>query len=148
MNPPLQRMTRQRTVILDTLCHLRSHPTADELYELVRRQIPSVSLGTIYRNLDVLAKSGRVRRLESGANQARFDAELSPHHHVRCRGCGKIDDVTSTPGTRIERPEWSEHGFEITDYRIEFDGLCPACRRACAGDDIAIERATEGEDHD
>lgn len=134
MNPPLQRMTRQRTVILDALCQSRNHPTADDLYEAVRRQLPNVSLGTIYRNLDILARSGRVKRLDSGGTQARFDAELSPHHHVRCRGCGKVDDVAVTPNTRIRRPKRSEHGFEIDDHRIEFDGLCPDCQRQGAGD--------------
>lgn len=128
MNPPLQRMTRQRTVILETLCRLHSHPTADELYEEVRRELPNVSLGTIYRNLDVLARLGRVRRLESGGAQARFDGETSPHYHVRCQRCGKVDDVPMTAGTRIRRPRKSAHGFQILDHRIEFEGLCPACR--------------------
>lgn len=130
MNPPLQRMTKQRTVIMDTLVQLRSHPTADELYEVVRRELPNVSLGTIYRNLDVLAKSGHVRKVDTGTGQARFDAEPAPHHHVRCRVCGRVDDVKITAGTRIERPKRSEHGFEILDHRIEFEGLCPDCRRS------------------
>lgn len=128
MNPPLQRMTRQRIVILDTLRQLRNHPTADEVYEVVRRELPNVSLGTIYRNLDILARCGQVRKLDSSGAQARFDAELSPHHHVRCQHCGKIDDVAAAPGMRIRTPKRSEHGFTITDHRIEFEGLCPACQ--------------------
>jgi len=128
MNLPIQRMTKQRTVILHTLERLRNHPTADELFDVVRRELPNVSLGTIYRNLDVLAKSGHVRRLDSGMGQARFDAEPKPHHHVRCRECGRLDDVMITPGTRIKKPSRSEHGFEILDYRIEFEGCCPDCR--------------------
>lgn len=129
MNPPLQRMTRQRLVILETLCGLHSHPTAEELYEMVRRKLPNVSLGTIYRNLDVLTRSGRVRRLDTRGTQARFDAETDPHHHVRCQICGRVDDVAVTPGTEIRRPKKSENGFEILGHRIEFDGLCPDCRR-------------------
>lgn len=141
MNPPQQRMTRQRSVILDTLTRMRSHPTADELYAVVRRQLPSVSLGTIYRNLDVLARSGRVRKLESGGSQARFDAELEPHHHVRCGACGRLDDVAITRPSRVVRPERSMRGFSITGYRIEFEGLCPDCR---AGDGAAVAHVTEG----
>ena len=133
MNPPLQRMTRQRSVILDTLLSMRSHPTADELYAVVRRQLPSVSLGTIYRNLDVLARSGQVRKLEAGGSQARFDAELEPHHHVRCGGCGRVDDVAIGHETRLVRPEQSLHGFSITGYRIEYEGFCPDCRAGSRG---------------
>lgn len=141
MNPPQQRMTRQRSVILDTLTRMRSHPTADELYAVVRRQLPSVSLGTIYRNLDVLARSGQVRKLESGGSQARFDAELEPHHHVRCRACGRLDDVAITPKSRVVRPERSMRGFSITGYRIEFEGLCPECH---TGNGAVEPKATEG----
>ncbi|MCF6287226.1 MAG: transcriptional repressor, partial [Candidatus Hydrogenedentes bacterium] len=67
---PVQRMTRQRMVILEQLQAMHSHPTADELYVVVRRQLPNVSLGTIYRNLDVLTKSGQVRKLDSGGGHA------------------------------------------------------------------------------
>lgn len=122
-----RRMTRQRSVILDTLQAMRSHPTADELYSAVRRELPNVSLGTIYRNLDVLARSGHLRKLESGGMQARFDAELAPHHHVRCRVCGRVDDVAITESTEIHPPEQSMHGFRITGHRLEYVGLCPDC---------------------
>lgn len=141
MNPPQQRMTRQRSVILDTLLSMRSHPTADELYAVVRRQLPSVSLGTIYRNLDVLARSGQVRKLDTGGSQARFDAELEPHHHVRCSACGRVDDVAIARENRIRRPEKSMHGFSITGYRIEYDGFCPDCRN---GSSMAVSTQTEG----
>jgi len=130
MYPPLQRMTKQRVVILNTLNRLRTHPTADELYDVVRRELPHVSLGTIYRNLDLLARSGHIRKVDTGGSQARFDAEREPHHHVRCQGCGRVDDVKITPGTRIQHPPLSEHGFEILDYRIAFEGRCPECRKS------------------
>ena len=141
MNPPQQRMTRQRSVILDTLLSMKSHPTAGELYAVVRRQLPSVSLGTIYRNLDLLARSGQLRKLEAGGSQARFDAVLEPHHHVRCGACGRVDDVAITREDRIRRPEESIHGFRITGFRIEYDGYCPDCRN---GNRIAGSAPTEG----
>jgi Fur family ferric uptake transcriptional regulator len=134
-------MTRQRSVILDTLLSMRTHPTADELYAVVRRQLPSVSLGTIYRNLDVLARSGQVRKLEAGGSQARFDAELEPHHHVRCGACGRVDDVAITHEFQVTGPEQSQHGFSITGYRIEYEGLCPDCR---AGSPGSFPEPTEG----
>jgi Fur family transcriptional regulator, ferric uptake regulator len=124
---PVQRMTRQRTVILEQLQAMCSHPTADELYDVVRRQLPNVSLGTIYRNLDVLTKSGQVRKLDSGGGHARFDGDISSHHHVRCRVCGRVDDVPVSKGMTFCPPKRSEHGFYIEDYRVEFDGRCPDC---------------------
>ena len=127
MNPSVQRMTRQRTVILDQLRQMCSHPTADELYVAVRGELPSVSMGTIYRNLDVLAKSGHIRKLDTGGGQARFDAEMEPHHHVRCSQCGRVDDVAISAGMEISPPKKSEHGFHIDAYRVEFEGRCPDC---------------------
>ncbi len=124
---PVQRMTRQRMVILEQLQAMHSHPTADELYVVVRRQLPNVSLGTIYRNLDVLTKSGQVRKLDSGGGHARFDGDISSHHHVRCRFCGRVDDVVLAEKMRFSSPKRSAHGFRIEDYRVEFDGCCPDC---------------------
>lgn len=141
MNLPQQRMTRQRRVILQTLVSMRSHPTADELYAVVRSELPSVSLGTIYRNLDVLARSGRVRKLDTGGNQARFDAELAPHHHVRCGACGRVDDVAIVQADELPCPKQSAHGFTITRCRIEYDGYCPDCRN---GDPVTASAPTEG----
>lgn len=127
MNSPVQRMTRQRMVILEHLRQMRSHPTADELYDAVRQELPSVSLGTIYRNLDVLTRSGQVHKLELCGAQARFDAEMSPHHHVRCRHCGRVDDVPMTAESMVTLPAKSMSGFQIDDYRVEFEGHCPEC---------------------
>jgi len=124
---PAQRMTRQRTVILEQLRRMCSHPTADELYAAVRRQLPNVSLGTIYRNLDVLARCGYVHKLDARGRQARFDAELKPHHHVRCSVCGRVDDVEITPEMEFSPPSQSKSGFRIEDYRVEFEGRCPDC---------------------
>ena len=73
MTKPFQRNTRQREVILEELRKLRSHPTAPVLYEIVRRRLPRISLGTVYRNLELLAKSGVVRKLELSDSEARFD---------------------------------------------------------------------------
>lgn len=129
MSLPQQRMTRQRSVILETLVHMRCHPTADELYDRVRQQLPNVSLGTIYRNLDLLTRAGRVRRLEIAGIQARFDAELEPHHHVRCTRCGRVDDVAIADETEVHSPARSRQGFSITGFRIEYDGICPDCRK-------------------
>src|SRR5574340_808335 len=88
-----QRRTRQREVILEELQKVKSHPTAVGLHDLVRRRLPKISLGTVYRNLELLAKAGVIRKLETAGAEARFDGNAGQHHHIRCVGCGRVDDV-------------------------------------------------------
>jgi Fur family ferric uptake transcriptional regulator len=121
-------MTPQRRIILEKLQQMRSHPTADELYEIVRKDLPHISLGTVYRNLDVLCRTGQAHKIDTAGGQSRFEGDLQPHHHVRCKECGRLDDVFdlqwNTPAGEVK----SKHGYEITGYRLEFDGVCPECR--------------------
>lgn len=126
-----QRMTKQRRIILEELRKLTSHPTADELYEIVRQRLPRISLGTVYRNLDVLSESGEVLKLESAGNQKRFDGDVSPHWHVRCLHCGRVGDVTAkATAPTVEGME--APGFTITHGMMEFFGVCDACRESGA----------------
>jgi len=122
------RNTRQRQLILDTLRKTPRHPTADELYEQVRPQLPSISLGTVYRNLDLLVRLGEVRKMESAGGPAHYDADLRPHQHVWCSVCGAVDDVFDLAVAPARLPGTSAHGFQIAGLRIEFQGLCPACQ--------------------
>ncbi|MBQ3059001.1 MAG: transcriptional repressor [Desulfovibrio sp.] len=121
------RMTRQRAVILEELRKTKSHPTADELYSIVREHLPRISLGTVYRNLDFLADSGEIRRLESAGSIKRFDGNLAHHQHVRCVCCGRIGDVIPP----VHTPAFdglSVEGFtSVHDARLEFDGICDDC---------------------
>ena len=118
MAQPQTRLTRQRAVILEELRKVKKHPTADELYSIVRERLPRISLGTVYRNLDFLADTGEIRRLEAAGTTKRFDGDISWHQHVRCIHCGRIGDVA---GMQVE-------GFySIVDSRVEFDGICEAC---------------------
>ncbi len=124
----MQRKTTQRKVILEELCKVTSHPTAVELYEIVRGQLPRISLGTVYRNLDLLSKNGTIQKLTLGGSEARFDSNAAPHCHVRCEDCGRVDDVHDLPTEFIRDVPDRAAGYEILGYRLEFFGLCPACR--------------------
>mgnify|MGYP005834544365 CR=1 FL=1 len=128
-NLEMGRMTRQRRVIIEVLKRLDSHPTADELYGLVRRRIPHVSLGTIYRNLDALAEAGIIRKLDLGGTQKRFDGNLEQHHHVRCTRCGNVADVHIETGCDTTFPVIDASGYQITGQKVEFLGLCPECQK-------------------
>jgi Fur family transcriptional regulator, ferric uptake regulator len=124
----LPRMTRQRRVILDELRATTSHPTADELHARVRGQLPHVSLGTVYRNLDVMVKKGVIRKLELGGSQCRYDGRMMPHDHVRCVGCGCVADVPS-PGQAVDiSAVQGPPGFRLLGHRLEFLGECPQCQ--------------------
>jgi Fur family ferric uptake transcriptional regulator len=125
-----RRSTPQRRVIHEELCAVASHPTAAELYDLVRRRLPRVSLGTVYRNLEVLHQDGLIRKLEFAGAETRFDGTLAPHDHVRCTACGHIEDVyEAVPGGRPAQP-LELVGYRVTGHRLEYFGLCPDCQRS------------------
>lgn len=123
------RTTRQRQVILEELRKLRCHPTADELYEYVRQRLPRISMGTIYRNLEVLSDKGLVLRLAPENPQMRFDGVTSPHYHIRCVRCGRVDDVFVEPFDKVEAVVADATDYEVRSHRLEFQGLCPTCKR-------------------
>lgn len=120
------RMTRQRAEILAELRKAKNHPTAEEIHARVRRCLPRISLGTVYRNLELLAQSGEILRLDGGSGGRRFDGDISPHLHVRCRRCGRIADVSGaalTPALDGLKAE----GFVILRAHIELEGVCARC---------------------
>ncbi|MCE5273395.1 transcriptional repressor [bacterium] len=131
-----RRMTRQRSLILAELAAVRIHPTADELYALVRRSQPRISLGTVYRNLQVLAAEGRVRVLAGPGGRKRYDADLSEHCHACCLGCGQVIDLKSALGNEFPCSPAAPEGFHLVGYRVEYVGLCAECE--ARGSDIPI----------
>lgn len=121
-------MTTQRQMILDEIRKTSIHPTADEVYEMVKKRMPRISLGTVYRNLEVLATQGMIRRLETVGNQKRFDGNPHPHHHVRCVRCGALEDVGIHPLPPLKEILYDSKGYEIQGFNLEFTGLCPKCK--------------------
>ncbi len=107
---------------------MTSHPTASDLYEVVRMQLPRISLGTVYRNLDQLVEAGEVRRLHTTGRETRFDGDIKKHDHVRCLRCGSVADVHHTPFDFTNAGIHDSNGFEIHGYNLEFTGLCPQCQ--------------------
>lgn len=122
-------MTSQRRLIYDTVRKSMTHPTADEIYEKVRKRLPRISLATVYRNLEVLSEQGLIRKLELGASQKRFDRTIDDHYHIRCGICGKIDDLPASPAEGIEQKFEPMSGYLITGHTLEFSGICPECRK-------------------
>jgi Fur family transcriptional regulator, ferric uptake regulator len=122
------KMTKQRRVIVEELNKLKTHPTATVLYELVRKRLPRISLGTVYRNLEILSDAGIILKLETAGTQKRFDGTVENHYHVRCVQCGQVDDL---PVPLLGDIEDALHGlsdYKILSHRLEFQGICPSCR--------------------
>ena len=123
------RMTRQRKVILEEIRKVNSHPSADEIYEMVRRRLPRISLGTIYRNLDVLSELGEIQKLELSGSLKRFDWNPKKHYHIRCVRCNRVDDAPIAPLNQLENELYKATVFEIIGHNLEFTGLCPECSK-------------------
>jgi Fur family ferric uptake transcriptional regulator len=125
-------MTRQRKIILEELRNMHSHPTADEVYDSVRKRMPRISLGTVYRNLEILSQWGLAQKLDLAGNRRRFDGSMEDHYHVRCVRCGEVEDVPVEPLQHLEESARSNTDFEILGHRLNFLGLCPSCRGEAA----------------
>ncbi len=121
-------MTRQRRVILEELRKANSHLTADEVYQIVRRRLPRISLGTVYRNLEVLSESGVIKKLELGGAQKLFDGKAEAHYHARCIRCGRVDDVSGDLGPIISDVFRDVSDYEIIGHQLLLTGLCPDCK--------------------
>jgi Fur family ferric uptake transcriptional regulator len=122
------RGTKARRVMVDEICKVCSHPTADEVYALVRKRLPRISLGTIYRNLELLSGKGLIQKLDSAGTQRRYDGNTENHYHLRCLACGLVKDILIRPLNEWERLLPQDTGYEILGHRLEFFGICPSCK--------------------
>jgi Fur family peroxide stress response transcriptional regulator len=120
-----QRYSRQREEILRVVQTTDTHPTADWVYEQVRKILPHVSLGTVYRNLNLLADEGLIQRVILDDGIVRFDGNTNDHHHFICTKTGKIYDVMLPLGDELLakfNAEMNKHHFKATHFKIEFYG--------------------------
>jgi Fur family peroxide stress response transcriptional regulator len=125
------RLTGPRRLVLEMVRGTDVHPTAEAVHQMVRRRLPRVSLGTVYRNLRLFVALGLVKELPGP--YARFDGNLSDHHHFTCLACGQIADVdgplTEPQSRALMSRVASSGGLSVTHHRIEFYGRCAACRK-------------------
>jgi Fur family ferric uptake transcriptional regulator len=129
IEPEKLRMTRQRRVILEELRKENIHPTADMVYEMVRKRLPRISLGTVYRNLEILTSLGEIQTLELSGSQKRYDGIPQKHYHIRCMNCDRVDDAPIAPLNTLENKLYGATVYTIIGHRLEFLGLCPECSR-------------------
>ena len=127
--PNMMRLTTQRQIILEELSKVKTHPTASELYDMVRKRLPRIGLGTVYRNLELMAENGMVLKLEVGGTQKRFDATTHTHYHIRCADCGKVDDIDTPVMDDLVQEAANATAYEVLGHHIEFSGRCLACQK-------------------
>jgi Fur family peroxide stress response transcriptional regulator len=106
----------------------KDHPRADWVYDQVRQEIPNISMGTVYRNLHSLAKSGDIRQLDIADGTSRFDGNTDNHYHFRCEKCGRIFDLDEPVDQAISERVARNTGFKVYRQRMELIGLCNACQ--------------------
>ena len=116
--------TMQKEIILSALCSLKTHPTAPMLYEIIHREHPTISRSTVYRVLGQMVDEGTALRLGLAGTEDRYDGDTSPHSHIRCRMCGRVDDLPA-----VEVAELSDRaGYLVESCAVEYAGVCPDCR--------------------
>ncbi len=126
------KYSRQREMIKEFLMNRHDHPTADMVYMNVRQQSPNISLGTVYRNLTLLADIGEIQRLHLGDGIDRFDADTSPHYHFICNECSCVQDLSMDSIDSILDTAQQHFDGQITGHVTYFYGICRNC--ACGSD--------------
>ncbi|MDO4562501.1 MAG: transcriptional repressor [Clostridia bacterium] len=119
----MHKHSRQRDAVLTVLRNTKEHPTAEVIYEEVKKQVPNISLGTVYRNLRLLVDMGEILELIT-PSCSRFDGDISEHYHFTCRSCGRVYDL---PSEAVTKPSAKMDGFRFEHCRMDFSGICPDC---------------------
>lgn len=124
----MTKHTKQKETILRVLRSTNSHPTADWVYAEVRKELPNISLGTVYRNLRLLRERGEILELEFNGSSSRFDGNAHEHYHFRCEKCGHVFDIDEKVDRKLDERVVQKTGFKISNHRLEFRGLCRECQ--------------------
>ena len=126
--PPYKR-SKQRERMLALLRATDTHPTANWLFERLKKEFPNLSMGTIYRNIGILVQQGLISRIAFGSTFDRLDANVSEHYHFICESCDAIIDLKLPTKRRLDKQFPASEGFEVHSHAVEFYGLCPKCAK-------------------
>jgi Fe2+ or Zn2+ uptake regulation protein len=124
-NPKVFALTKQRKAILDVINSNPGHMTAEEIYMKVKKKLPSIAIGTVYRNLALMAEAGEIRRLPIPGSPDRFDRSTRPHEHAVCQKCGEVCDIF-VDGMKEYLQQHT--GMEITGYDLNLRCICEKCK--------------------
>ncbi len=124
------RITAQRTAVYQALAEDTTHPTAECVYDRLRRRMSSLSFATVYRILECLESKGLIRRFTATNGVNRYDANLARHHHLVCRVCNSIVDFEDETLSNVKLPRSRPAGFTAEELEIRVMGTCEVCRRS------------------
>ena len=122
------KYSKQREALLTLLRSTRSHPSADWLYENLRKEFPNISLGTVYRNLSLLEEIGEIIKISTGVGPDHYDYNTAPHYHFICRGCGRVMDIDLDFADELMTQVQESTDLAIESCSVSFTGLCPDCK--------------------
>lgn len=125
----VRRTTKQRQAILKLLSHTEAHPAADMVYEEVRKVIPNISKGTVYRNLKILLEDGKISELNLSGTVSRYEGNQENHYHFRCEKCGRVFDLDEPVNNELDEKISKRTGFKVSYHQLEFRGLCRDCQQ-------------------
>ena len=132
-----RRKSRLRERIFGAIASSKAHPSAQNVYEELRKEIPLLSLGSVYRNIAILLEEGRIRSGDFGLSSARYDADTSPHYHFVCERCGAVLDLDMPADLGIDAAARQLSSHRIHGHAIRFFGVCARCAPAeDAGPDV------------
>ncbi len=122
-------ITHQRLVVYKALMESKEHPSAEELYRHVRKSYPIISLGTVYKSLEMFEKLGLIQKVNYLYNTARYDANVMPHGHLVCKSCNQVVDLVLDEIPHIPIPEGEKGDFDVDTVVVQFLGHCKQCRK-------------------
>ena len=123
-----RRNTIQKELVLNAVLKMRRHVTAEEVYEYIKSDYPTIGKGTVYRNLSILVDENRIRKVEIPGGADCFDFTLEKHYHVRCISCGAVSDVDMDEISTLDALIRDNHGMKFLDYDVLFKGICKECQ--------------------
>lgn len=121
--------SRQREIILKAVRADMSHPSVDSVYMEIRKEIPNISLATVYRNLNLLAEKGEIKKIDSLDGSCHFDFNTTNHYHFICNKCNKVYDVPCDVAPDVVKQAGEMTGFKIISHDISFQGICLECKK-------------------
>lgn len=121
----MKRNTVQKTMIIQAL-HGLNHPSAENIYDLIVRDYPSISKATVYRHLASLSQEGEIVSVKTSTGEVHFDHTTSPHYHFQCNKCRGVFDIEIPYQSQLNTVQGA-NGFKIENHTLLFTGMCPHC---------------------
>lgn len=127
MNNRRYKRSRQREQIYKLLQNTDKHPTANWIYDKLKPKFPNLSMGTVYRNINILLDQELIQKIEAGSSFDRYDANTESHYHFLCRKCEAVDDIPVEIFETLNKEVTQSTGYKVENHRLDFYGICPEC---------------------